>query len=399
MLRFAFRNVLRNRKRSALTASAILLASIVVCISQGWMNGMLDMFQENFVRYQTGSVRITTESYLKRERFMPVDETIASPAPLIENIRKIRNVTSVEEKIRFGMLLGHGEVSAPAFGMGLDLVSNTFGLSRRLVEGQIGTSGIYIGINLAKKLGVRVGEKLLIATQASDGSLNGITAQVNGIFRFGVTTFDGKYFFLSLPEARKLLRLGNSGTEIYIYTRRPGDADAAAAEIRKLLPEGLKAETFKEQMRLIYDMLMMSRRVFLLVEAFIVFLASFVVINTLMMAIFERTREIGTLKAMGMTDRAIFFNFILEGAILGGFGGVLGGMIGYGFNALFNRTGINLEFMLKDINFPMEYIVRPNIGLDTLILTVVLAVIVPALATIFPARRAWRMVPAEALRK
>ena len=123
MFKFAFRNVLRNRKRSILTVTAILFASITVCLTQGWMNGMLDMFQENFIRYQTGGIRITTENYLKRERFMPVDENIPDPEKLVAQIKAIPGVQAVEEKIRFGMLLGHEEKSAPAFGMGIERIA------------------------------------------------------------------------------------------------------------------------------------------------------------------------------------------------------------------------------------------------------------------------------------
>lgn len=328
LLNFAFRNVLRNKKRTLLTASAIFFASIIVVFAQGWMNGIFDMFLNNTMKYQTGSLKITTESFVKREKFIPVDEIIADSDPLIEQIRKIKGVRSVEERIRFGIILGRDEKTVFAFGMGTDLKNTVLNLKDRIIEGGIEDSGIYIGMNLARKLGVKMGDELLLATQTSEGGLNGIKLPIKGIFRFRVAIFDSQMFFVGIGDAKKLLKIKDGTTEIYVFSGDENNTPFIRAEIKKILPGGIMVRNVKDQLGNMYDFLTMGKFIFYFIEGLIIFLASFVVINTMMMAIFERLREIGTLKAMGFTDGDIQLNFIMEGSIIGTIGGFAGSILG-----------------------------------------------------------------------
>ena len=120
----------------------------------------------------------------------------------------------------------------------------------------------------------------------------------------------------------------------------------------------------------------------------------------MMMAIFERMREIGTLKAMGMTDRELFLNFTCEGAILGAIGGVLGATVGFFLIVAISLSGgINMEEQMGSFDVPFDYIVKPVIQVSNLIFAIVLSIIVPALAAMIPARYARKLMPADALKK
>ena len=119
----------------------------------------------------------------------------------------------------------------------------------------------------------------------------------------------------------------------------------------------------------------------------------------MMMAIFERSKEIGTLKAMGMTDRQIFQNFTCEGAILGAMGGIPGAIAGFILISILSHVGINFEGSVQNIDMPIEYVIKPAIRMSDLIIAVVLSVTVPALAAMIPARHTAKMMPAEALKK
>lgn len=398
IFKFAFRNVLRNRKRSFLTALTIFFAAIVVGFSQSWVSGLLNVYIENFTRFQTGHVRITTEEFVKREKFMPVDEFIWKPQQIINRIESMDNVLSVRERIRFSILLGKGDLTTDAVGMGINLKDNEFKLSEKIITGSFKDSGMYVGYRLARKLNIAPGDELLLATRTSEGGLNGIKLKVRGIFKLGMM-YDKNFFFVGLQDARNLLKMGDGITEILVYAGDIKYTDALEAAISEILPSGITAESYKELLGAYFETLEATKSIYLFVEAIILFLASFVIINTMMMAIFERMREIGTMKALGMTDRELFINFTIEGAMLGAAGGILGAAVGFVIITYLSKTGIDMTTQLEGLDMPFEYIIRPLIRPLDLIIAVGLSIVVPALAAMIPARHARRLMPAEALRK
>lgn len=399
LLSFAFRNVMRNKKRTMLTATAVFFAAFVSSMSQGWVNGVFDMYWENYIKYQTAHIRVTTDGFIKREKFLPVDEVMYGSDDLLGRIRKVPGVTSAEERIKFGIILGSEEKTVFAVGMGVDLKNSVLNVKDKLKEGGLSESGIYIGIGLKKKLGVKIGDKLLLATKTSEGGLNGIKLPIQGVYKMGVSSLDDKFFFVPLADAKRLLKIRGGTTEIYIFTPGKEGVEKVQKEIKPVLPAGSVALNFKEQMKSMYVFFESSKYIFYFIEGLILFLASFVVINTMMMAIFERTREIGTLKAMGLTDRELFWNFLLEGGIIGAIGGMAGGTLGYLTLFFFNKQGIDFEFAMRGVDLPVEYIMRPSISPEVLALTILLSIIIPMASTIMPARYAWRLMPAEAIRK
>ena len=116
MIQLAFRNILRNRKRSILSIIAIFIASLIVVISEAWIGGIVNAYINGSARLQTGHIRIMHNNYHKRERFLPVDELIPNAKENKEQLKKIPGIASVEERLRFGILLGKGSRSFPAIG-------------------------------------------------------------------------------------------------------------------------------------------------------------------------------------------------------------------------------------------------------------------------------------------
>jgi len=373
------------------------VAAIVVGLAQGFINGILDTYMANFCKYQTGHVRVTTQEYKKRERFMPVDELILNSEEVKEKIKKIPNVKAVRERIRFGILLAKDNNTKEAVGMGIDLNNNEFDLKKKLKKGTIVEDGLYIGSGLAKKMNIKLGDKLLLATKTSEGGLNGIKLKVAGIFHFGMM-FDRNFFFMGLGSAKKLLKMTNATTELYIFGKDISNIDAFEKNIQKTVEQYYIAESFKKQLGPLYVTFNSMKYIYGFIEAMILFLASFVIINTMMMAIFERMREIGTLKAMGMTDRQLFINFTYEGAIMGAIGGVTGGIIGFLIVVYFSKTGINMATQIANLDMPIEYIIKPAVEFVDLIAALIICIVVPSIAAMIPARHARKLTPVEALK-
>ncbi len=397
--KFAFKNVFRNSRRSLLTAASIFTGAIVIALMIGILNGFLDNFDSNYVDYQTGNLKVTTKDYVKYEKFLPVDETMTGADQLADKIKKIPGVDTVEERIRFGILLGNDQNTVPAFGIGADLNSPRLDLSNKIIKpGSLEKEGLYLGYTLAGKLNLKAGDQILLATKTTYGGLNGIKVRVKGLLSFGVGMFDSKFFYLDMANARKLLKMQDLDTEVLVFTKRDYSIPEVQGKISAILPEPDTVRNIEEQVGGLYDLLQTARYIYYFFDLMVILLASFVIISTMMQAVFERMREIGTLKAMGMTDRDIFNSFTLEGAIIGTIGALPGGVLGYLIVLSLSVTGLSFE-QAKNMDLPFNFVVRPYIGIDVLIIAILAAVIISSLAAMIPARSAGKLMPAEALRK
>lgn len=399
IFKFAFRNLLRKKKRTFLTTLSIFFAAIIVMVGQGWVNGMFDMMTDNFVNNQTGNIRISTAEFESREKFMPVDELMYDYQPVVEKVKQLDYVERVEERIRFGIMLGKDERTVYAMGMGLNMNDNKFDLENKIVDGQLNGNGILMGYELAKKLDVKVGDKLLLATKTSEGGLNGIKVEVSGMVNMQMNTLNEKVFFISLDNAKKLLKINNAATEILVFTKNHNQSLQVKKEIEKIIPDDFIALTYKQQLGSFIQFMDVEKNILYFIFAVILFLASFVIINTMIMAVFERLREIGTLKSLGFSDKQIYWNFTIEGAIIGAIGAITGTIVGYLFLMYLNKHGVDISSVTEGNDFPVNFIMRPSIKPKLLIITILMGIIIPALASMFPARYTKKFMPAQMLRK
>ncbi len=396
--KFAFRNVFRNSRRSLLTATSIFTGSVIIALMIGIINGFMENFESNYVDYQTGNLKITTKDYVKYEKFLPVDETMTGAEGLAERINGVPGVDSVERRIRFGMLLGNDQDTVSAFGIGADLDSSKLDLSRKICSGSLEKEGLYLGYELAGRLHLKVGDAILLAAKTTFGGLNGIKVRVRGFLNFGVGLFDRKFFFLDIANARKLLKMQDFDTEILVFTKRGYSVSDIQRKISRFLPGSDTIRNIASQIGGMYNLLETARYIYYFFDLLVILLASFVIISTMMQAVFERMREIGTLKSMGMTDREIFASFTIEGAIIGAIGALPGGIIGYLLVLRLNATGLNYS-QTRNVDLPYNFIIRPYIGFDVLVITIVMAVLISSLSAMIPARVAGKLMPAEALKK
>jgi putative ABC transport system permease protein len=167
-----------------------------------------------------------------------------------------------------------------------------------------------------------------------------------------------------------------------------------------MLPEGGEevVRDLQTQLGSMYNFIPIYRYIIYFFELMIILLASFVIISTMMQAVFERMREIGTLKAMGMTDGEIFYSYTFEGAIIGMIGAIPGGIIGYLLVLRMSANGLTLE-QFRNVDLPFNFVLYPFIGPEVLFISIIMAVLMSGLAAMIPARNASSLMPAEALRK
>jgi lipoprotein-releasing system permease protein len=243
---------------------------------------------------------------------------------------------------------------------------------------RVGAGDAVIGSRLARDLGLRVGDKLhLDAGQGRDSVVN-----VAGIFELGVRELDSRYVYLDMKQAQSLLGLPGAATVIDVTVKDIFAADAVAQRITRLT--GQKAESWMQTNAQLMNALKSQSLSTRMISLFVAVSVAFGIASVLSVSVVQRTREIGILRAMGATRAQMLRVFLLQGALFGLAGSVVGGSAGYGLVELFNAYGPRL----------FQIPVSPLLLLGATILATVTGVISAAV----PARRAARLDPVVAIR-
>lgn len=414
LFRMAFRNLARNRLRTSVSVLAIAVAVAVVIFAKGFIDGMIDTFLDNTIRLTTGHVRIVQAAYPKKERLL----SLAYPVDGLgrENLDRftrqlsgLPGVAVATPRIRFGAMVSRGEEPEGVLGLGLDFrkEDEVAHLSRYLTAGRfpkVGADELLAGQKLLNKLGLKVGSRLTLVATTSYGSLNGRTFTVTGSLVSGLAQLDEATAFLSLGSAQRFVQLDQAATEVIVMAKDQNRTAQVAAEVDRLVkagdPEGRYKVTPWYQTSAMAGLMRTYRQVYNVLYLLIVLFAAVVVINTMLMIVNERTREIGMLAALGFTGRRIVTLFVLEGGAMGLLGSTIGAILGAAVTRTLSVTGLDfakaMQTVGKELLFPTK--IYPTFNLGVVAFAFVLGTLVPALGTFFPARRAQKLDPSTALR-
>jgi len=413
IFKLATLNIKRNKKRSFLSALSIFFAAIIIILAWGWIDGMLQNLIDTTIDFQSGTIKIASESFFKQEKFFPTEFYYNDKSDFIEKLKKKLSNDfpkidfEYEERLNIAGIASKGELSVPAIinSISTEKELAKYQVKRRKIEGdpEIGNKKIIIGKELAKNLNLKPDDSFLLVTKTFISGLNGIKVKVSGIVDFGIGSYNKSIILMDINDAKQLAKLHeNSFVQLLIFFDIK-HVDNVLASINNLLANSfsdtdLKAVTFAESMGQLYGTMQMMRKVLILVFAFILFLASFIIINTMMMNIFERINELGTLMAIGMTKKEVFLLNFYEGTIIGILGGVPGSIFGYFIAFLMNKVGFDFSKLLSGYSMLMNYVIRPSASLSIFFISLFISCVIPAIATIIPSRYASKLLPTEALR-
>lgn len=406
LFKMAFRNVLRNKRRSLLTAVGIIIAVMLIIYSQGFFTGMVDNMIENTARIKSGHIRIVNPEYLRREKLSPLEESVYITPELEEMIAQTPEVTAYTFHIPFGVLLSKGENSKPAFGNAIDVQREKgfLDLSNKkyLVEGSYlepGDEAILIGKGLAEELGFRVGDSLVIITSTAYGSPSGMNLTVKGIVNLGQANLDDNAFYIPLAAAQQLLDLEGQASEVLVLLQSREDAEKVAARWQNLTSDDMGLKIIPWQQDSILGMMKVVFQVYWIIYFIILLIASATIINTMLMAVFERIKEIGILKAMGMRGSSILWLLTAEASMIGLFGAVIGAALGVTLALVFPTINFS---SLSGQNLGSIYfnpIIKLNLTASATFGCFLFGWFVATLTALYPARQGTKVQPAEALRR
>lgn len=406
MLKFlllAFRNIFRNRRRTLMTLLMVGGGVSCLLLAGGYFASTTRGLREDTIRNGLGHLQIFTTEHFRRDEVRVLDTGIENWRQVAARVRTAPHVRGVAPRIEFYGMVSNGHKSSIFMGRAVDPeAERSLGFTTYLTSGKDLDSNhgsdveALIGAGLAKSMNVKVGDGLTLFAVTSDGALNGVDVQIAGIVESGVAEMDARYLRIALPSAQRLLQ-SDRITNLVVGLDDTANTDAVYSElIPRLsgLPQQMTVKkwidlaTYYKQVRNLFN------GIFLFMGVIVFFMVLMSSVNTLLMAMFERTREIGTMLAMGTPRAWIVLLLMAEAALLGIFGAAGGVAVGNLLGSLLNASGLHLPPPPGyTVSMPFRVLHVPAMMVSSSILVVISL----ALASIVPAVRASRLKIVEAL--
>lgn len=400
LVRLAYRNFFRNTRRSIISCTSVAIAIAFILVFRSYMRGVLDNVSDNVVNLICGHIRITTQEYERQERLLPLSEAVEL-SPGFRDALQNEEVVLASPRIKFGVMLGQEELTVPALAYAIhpENERDISGLHRRMVKGEYIESSeraAILGSGLAKRLNVGIGDTLTVITRTAYDSPAGINLRIAGIFSTGIGGVDRSVFYVPLDVGQVLLDLEGRATEVILMLRTRERAVEVAQALRANL--GLSIVPFQHNPLLQY--LAAVQVISWILYLIVMLVACSTIANTMIMVLYERAREIGMMKAMGLSNPSIMGLLVVEAGMIGVLGSLAGATFGSVLSYWLKYRGIDLTTLTSASSMDMPF--GPVIYLSPTVLVVAGVFMFGLLATVIvvllPIRNVARLEPAKALK-
>jgi putative ABC transport system permease protein len=403
LLSLALRNVARNRRRSLLTGGVVVFGFAAVALAGGFMSQSFEGLRDGTIRNGTGHLQIADPAFFEGNEDAALEHGLGDSEKAAAILAKDPDVLAVLPRIDFVGLATNGSRSIPYLGTGLDPgpEAQTMDTAKLLSSGAWFTDaserGVVLGSALAKSLNVKAGDSITLVATTTDGVLNAVDATVSGLAEIPIKELDERYLATTLGVASDLVAASGRVSKLAVVLREPADAKRSLPRlVASLNGQGFRVagKTWEELAGFYRQVRTLYLGIFGFMGLVLVVVVLLAAANTMMMAAAERTREIGTLRALGTRPSAIKRMFLLEGLLLALAGCAGGAIVSLLIRLILNNIGLTLppppgvsHGMPLHVNiYPMAYAA----GLVLMVATLVAA-------SWFPARKAAKISIIEAL--
>ena len=398
LLMIAWRNVWRNKLRSSIVIASVVLGIWSGLFIMAMVSGMNDQRLSSFINTNLSHIQIHNAGF--QENFDKKDTIIGSNT-LLKEIDTMSHVTAYTKRLVLqGMAsTAHGNYGVKIMGIFPDKEKNVTDISEKLVQGtylyKLKRNPIIIGEKLANKLGVKVNSKVVLNFQDSNNNTVSTGFRVEGIFKTINSSFDEENVFVKYDDLAPLVSLSGKYHEIAILCDNITETETVENQIKT----NNSVESWDQlSPELGYAQEAMSNFIYIFMGIILLALA-FGIVNTMLMAVLERKREIGMLLSVGMDKRKVFTMIILETLFLAFIAALLGVLLSIWTIECFGRNGINLSAVAKGLeSLGMGARVFTKLPFAMYVDITLMTLSVALIAAIIPARRALKLNPAEAVK-
>jgi putative ABC transport system permease protein len=402
-LRLAWRNIWRHRRRTVIVVLAIGLTMWMMMMYDGLIGGFQQAIYGNAIKVLGGNIQIHALGYQEKAAQAPLLALPDGPA-IVQAALAQPQVVAASQRIITGGLASSREGAFAVSIVGIEpekelpvsLVGQKVAQGRYLAAAD--QDVVYIGQGLATAMGVGVGDRFTLAGRATHEQMRSRTMTVVGIFDIGMSDIEKRTIYMSLAEAQDLYGLSGQVTEVAISLKQIGQEPAVINALKPHLPnvEFASWQTSFPELEAAIATKSQGMEIFSYIMLIIVGIG---ILNLLLMAVFERTREIGVLGAIGLHPGQISLLFLLEGAMMGLVGAAFGVALGLLFNVLFGFVGFDFTAFSSITTYTalISGRIYSTLGTEKMVGHVLAVLIISVLASFYPAREAAQQEPAKSL--
>jgi len=404
MIKIAWRNMWRNWRRTGIAMIAIVLGLLLLVFMDGLYGGYDEAVFANAVRLYGGNLQIHAPGFRDRAHRMPL-LPLEDADQVVQTAMENPQVLLASKRIRTsGMINERGEIYPvtitglqPTIEAPISLIAENIVAGRFLRDDD--EDMIVIGWGMGKDLGVGVGDRITLAGKSKNESIRQRTMTIVGLFDLGLEDAEKGLVFISLAEAGSLYNLRDQATEVAISLHTMGMEDQVIGELQPVLGDYEVDSwlTLNPEFSQIMELSVQITSIFGLI---VVMMASIGILNLMMMAVFERTREMGVLAALGMKGRQVMGLFLLEGAMIGVVGAAIGCTLGWLAMLAFNLSGgydMTAYTEAGEIYALMGDAFYATIDPVSISQQGIIIIVMAFLASLIPSWQASRKEPAESL--
>jgi|GEM_PF-256921 len=450
LIKTGLRGVLRNKRRTLLTMLAISLALATLVLMNAFMDGTNHSMFEKIVE-NSGHIQLYAPGYYDESRTLPTDIAIGDLEATLETVGGVEGVVDTTAQIRFGGMVLHGGDDMGGFFIGVEPegAARINNLDEKVIDGEYFAPGdedvCLVGKRMAELMKLEVGDPLTVVTQTAYGALTAMDFTVKGIVYTLNPMIDEGGLILDLEDVQRHLELPNAATailvvgsdmdntielrdrllatlnpdgppvipeegEIALTTEADDDLPLFAGdtiggfeipdeETASPTRSGFEGYTWQELSATIIELTDFKNQAMDIIRGIMIILAAAMIANTMLTNVFERTREIGVLMAMGARGRQIITLFLTEAVFLGLLGSLVGVALGAGVSLILAEVGIDMGSDVSSmISIPFDNVLYPLVEFNGIVQTFMLGVVMSLIAGLYPAVKAARLQPTKALR-
>jgi len=396
--KMAYRNLGRHRRRSFLSGLALALGTALLMFIGAFFQGEMRSSMETTLRLSSGHIQVRDADYDPDKLSVAWEYLIENPEQVAAQIETLDQVQTATPRLSASGIISIKDDSIGVEITGIDPASSANDPYRTLVDGEFLTAddreGVLIGYPLAESFGLKVGDQINLLVNTADGTVDEQMFTIRGIFTTGTSAYDKGVVFLPLAKAQAFSGAGDHASMIFVLLKDREQADYVADAIPSA---GFQVKTWKQLNELLVLINDFSNAYITFINLIVLGVTAIVIINTLLMSVFERMREIGILSAIGMKGRQIVTLFLAEASLLALGGVSFGALAGWGLATYFGKVGIYFGDLGISGGMVLPDRIYPYLTFEVAVNLVITAFIVTLLGSLYPARMASRMEPVEAL--
>jgi ABC-type lipoprotein release transport system permease subunit len=401
IFKMAFRDLGRNKRRTILSALAVAVGLGLLVMMSGVLVGEMQGALKNTIQLSSGHIQIRSLTYDENKISLKWEDLLENPQALAEAVKaQYPQIVDATPRLVASGIVTRGENSRGVQVIGLDPDAAANQVYRQgLLEGDFLTAddreGILVGQPLAEKLGLEVGGQINLLVNTSNGDIVEQLFTVRGIYTTNTFGYDESTVFLPLAKAQTMTGAENRASLIFILLQNKEQAESVTAALQS---PNYTVTTWREMNAMVVQFEDFANAYMSIFYLIVLGITATVVSNTLVMSVYERTREIGILAAIGMKGRRILAQFLIEAALIASLG-VIGGMIlGGALTYYFGVNGLPIDISKMGLTgILINNRIYTVLTLDNVIYLSILTYIVTLVASFAPARMASRMEPVDAL--